>query len=215
MSARDYRAHVGDPIEFDRRGAVQFCVLTMLGLREHHYLLDIGCGSLRGGRLFIPYLLEGHYFGVEREQWLVEQAIRNELGGDIERVKRPSFAYTDVGTDNWSSWVLERPANGFDYILAQALFCHLTLPEIRCCIEDASLLLKEHGMFVASFHEGKSDDARSQLTYPDVALYTNDTIRQVAADAGLSCLHINETLLGGTDLDGQYRRMNWVLMKRV
>lgn len=212
MSAQDYRAHVGDPSEFDRRGAVQFCVMTMMGLREHHYLLDIGCGSLRGGRLFIPYLLRGHYFGVEREDWIVKQGIKNQLGNTILMVKNPTFSYRDVGAEDL---VLDLREGGFDYVLAQALFCHLTLAEIRRCIEQASLVLKAHGQFVASFHEGETDDPRTELTYPEVALYTIESIRRWAHDAHLSCSEINPTLLGGTALDSQYRRMTWVVMERI
>ena len=46
-------------------GATQFALLSALGLPEDDRLLDIGCGSLRGGRLFITYLAEGGYTGIE------------------------------------------------------------------------------------------------------------------------------------------------------
>ena len=55
----DYREYVGTSERYDIGGAIQFNLLTTLGLREHHRLLDVGCGSLRAGRLFIPYLLKG------------------------------------------------------------------------------------------------------------------------------------------------------------
>lgn len=51
------RAYIGPPTQFDFMGATQFNLLTRLGLREDHTVLDIGCGSLRAGRLLIPYLL--------------------------------------------------------------------------------------------------------------------------------------------------------------
>src|SRR5438128_572554 len=51
--------------DHDLAAAFQFNLLTRLGLREEDYLLDIGCGALRAGRLFITYLLPGRYFGVE------------------------------------------------------------------------------------------------------------------------------------------------------
>ena len=43
-----HRAFVGPPEKYDIVSAMQFNLLTFLGLREDHYLLDIGCGSLRG-----------------------------------------------------------------------------------------------------------------------------------------------------------------------
>jgi hypothetical protein len=52
-----YTAYVGPPAQYDFMGASQFRLLCTLGLRENHTLLDFGCGSLRAGRLLIPYLL--------------------------------------------------------------------------------------------------------------------------------------------------------------
>src|SRR5260221_10635897 len=67
-NAEDYRAFVGPEDGYDRMSAMQFNLLTFLGLREDHYPLYIGCGSLRAGRLFIPYLKPGRYFGIEPQE---------------------------------------------------------------------------------------------------------------------------------------------------
>ena len=72
IGSHHYRAFVGLPQKYDLVAANQFCILTTLGLRENHKLLDIGCGSLRGGRLFIPYLLPNGYYGIEPEKWLID-----------------------------------------------------------------------------------------------------------------------------------------------
>src|SRR5688572_4495446 len=90
---RHYRAFVGPPATYDIIAASQFNLLTSLGLRDHHKLLDIGCGSLRGGRLFIPYLQPESYYGIEPEQWLVEDGIENEIGHDQIALKSPRFDY--------------------------------------------------------------------------------------------------------------------------
>src|ERR1017187_6689363 len=63
--AHHYRAYVGLPERYDTLAVLQFKVLTDLGLREHHTVLDVGCGSLRLGRLLLPYLLPDRYVGVE------------------------------------------------------------------------------------------------------------------------------------------------------
>ena len=60
-----YRAYVGPPEKYDLLGALQFQVLTNLGLREYHKLLEVGCGSLRVGRLLVPYLIDGNYYAIE------------------------------------------------------------------------------------------------------------------------------------------------------
>lgn len=54
---QDYRAFVGPPAKYDVMGALQLSVLTSLGLRQEHKLLDVGCGSLRAGRFFL--IIEG------------------------------------------------------------------------------------------------------------------------------------------------------------
>jgi hypothetical protein len=77
--SRHFRAYVGPPGQFDFMGATQFRLLTTLGLREHHSLLDFGCGSLRAVRLLIPYLLPGRYYGLEPNRWLIEDGINTQL----------------------------------------------------------------------------------------------------------------------------------------
>jgi hypothetical protein len=84
-----YTAYVGPPGQYDFMGATQFALLFALGLREHHKVLDFGCGSLRAGRLLIPYLNPGCYFGIEPNRWLVDEAIKNQIGADIVSIKRP------------------------------------------------------------------------------------------------------------------------------
>lgn len=44
-----YKSYVGPAQNFELMGTVQFDHLKYWGLAEHHYLLDIGCGSLREG----------------------------------------------------------------------------------------------------------------------------------------------------------------------
>ena len=90
-----YMAYVGPPTQYDFMGATQFRLLCALGLRARHRLLDFGCGSLRAGRLFIPYLEPGRYHGIEPNRWLIDEAIQKELGEDLIRIKQPRFDHND------------------------------------------------------------------------------------------------------------------------
>ncbi len=93
--SKRYRSFVGPPDIYDLVAAAQFCLLIFLGLREHHFMLDVGAGSLRGGRLFIPYLLPGRYYAIEPQRWLIEEALRKEVGKDIVRLRKPTFSNDD------------------------------------------------------------------------------------------------------------------------
>src|SRR6476620_11634010 len=86
--ARHYRAFIGATQTYDIFAYMQFSLMTLLGLRQEHTLLDIGCGSLRAGKLFLVYLLPGRYFGIEPEQWLVEEGIEKEIGSELAGRKR-------------------------------------------------------------------------------------------------------------------------------
>ncbi len=85
--------------------------------------MDIDCGSLRVGKLFIPYLLKGNYTGIEPNKWLVDKAITNEVGRDIINVK-------DVRLFHFIDFVLSRTNEKFDFINAQSIFSQASASQI-------------------------------------------------------------------------------------
>lgn len=180
-----YRAWVGATETYDLFSHMQFSLMTLLGLRQDHALLDIGCGSLRGGKLFIVYLLPGRYFGIEPEEWLVREGLERELGRELAQAKRPEFRFssefpcTDFGVQ-------------FDYVLAQSIFSHASVAQIRRCLTEARAAMKPAAIFAASFLEGEDDYGGDAWVYPDVVRYRASTIERLAAEAGL-----------------EYRRVDW------
>lgn len=168
-----YRAYVGPPDYYDVIGALQFNLLAMLGLREHHTLLDIGCGSLRGGRLFIPYLLPGHYYGLEPEAWLIEEGIRRELGEDLVRLKRPTFSHD-------SDFTLSLFEQQFDFLLAQSIFSHATPQQVERCLMEAKTVMRTAAVFVATFFEGPDNYTGAEWVYPGRVTYRLDFLQQLA-----------------------------------
>ena len=137
-----YRAFVGPPGPYALVGAMQFNLLVTLGLRERHSLLDIGCGSLRAGRLFIVYLLPGRYYGIEPEEWLVREGIKEELGEELVGHKRPSFIFD-------SSFNLTAFNRKFDFLLAQSIFSHASAAQISKCLSEARKVMTETSLFIA------------------------------------------------------------------
>ena len=159
---------------------MQFNLLTFLGLREHHYLLDIGCGSLRGGKLFIPYLLPGRYFGIEPEQWLIEDGIKNELGEEIVNIKRPVFS-------NDEDFNLSAFGRQFDFILAQSIFTHASESQIRKCLSEAKRVMAPSSVFVATFFDGEENYTGGEWVYPGGVTYTWPHMKSLANEQGLTC----------------------------
>jgi cyclopropane fatty-acyl-phospholipid synthase-like methyltransferase len=125
-------------------------LLALLGLREEHRLLDIGCGSLRAGRLFIAYLQPDRYFGIEPERWLVEAAIRAEIGQALVDLKRPTFAYRD-------DFRLTAFGESFDFLLAASVFTHAALHQIRTRLREARQVMSPSALLLASAACGVSD----------------------------------------------------------
>lgn len=179
-----YRAFVSPPDKYDLVSALQFSLLSFLGLREEHYLLDIGCGSLRGGRLFIPYLLRGRYFGIEPEQWLIEEGIKHELGQAIIELKQPTF-YND------RSFNLQHFQREFDFLLAQSIFSHASQVQIHACLAAASKVMKPQAIFVANFVESEVNYTGDEWVYPGGSTYTLEFMSQMVADHGLTCIPLD------------------------
>ena len=184
IGARHYRAYVGPPEKYDLVAAVQFNLLTNLGLREFHYLLDVGCGSLRAGRLFIPYLLSGHYYGIEPQEWLIEEGIKNELGREILQVKKPVFSHDS----NFNCLNFNQK---FDFVMAQSIFSHASRPQIQECLFNVAKCLQPNGVVAATFVKGNTDYEGEVWVYPECVTYTVKHITRLAEAVGLAALPID------------------------
>lgn len=173
----NYRAFVGPPERYDLIAAMTFNLLTTLGLREHHHVLDIGCGSLRVGRLLIPYLKPNHYTGIEPNMWLVEEGVNQETGKDQIATKRPRLLIADSAVELPS---MEK----FDYVFAQSIFSHCGLDLIEKWLRDIHPRLKEDGLFVATFFPGPTNSESLGWTYPANVRYRTNTIKELSQTVG-------------------------------
>ncbi len=182
----EYRAYVGPPEEYDLMGATQFRLLCALGLRSHHRLLDMGCGSLRAGRLLIPHLDAGNYCGIEPNAWLVEEGIAHNLGSDVITKKQPRFAHRDdFSADDFGGT--------FDFVLAQSILSHTGQDLTAKAILGIKDALASDGVAAVTFVECRwpaSDFKGSGWAYPDVLRYRPSTIRRMIAESGLSSVRI-------------------------
>jgi SAM-dependent methyltransferase len=190
-----YRAYVGPPEDYDLIAAMTFNLLTILGLRQHHSLLDIGCGSLRIGRLLIPYLNRGKYFGIEPNEWLVDEGIRRELGATLVQIKRPTFFFSDLPD------TITQAKMAFNFAVAQSIFSHCGLDLIKGWLSAISRSLSHNGALVATFLTGEEDSLRTGWIYPDCVHYRPTTLQRAAEDVNLRF----------EILDWKHPRQTWAL----
>jgi len=184
QSNRDYRADVGPPDLFDVIGALQFTIMTSHGLREHHKLLDIGCGCLRGGKLFIPYLKKGNYYGIEPNEQLLHIGIDEELSQGMIDFKLPTFN-TSPNFDIHAFGI------DFDFILAQSIFSHADQSQIKRCLQQVSKHLKPYGKFIFTFFAGSTNYSGTGWTRMPSAVYQYPWLAQQAQAVGLTTQKLN------------------------
>ncbi len=181
QEVRDYRSFVGNSDDYDIQAAMQFIAMAELGMREHHTLLDIGCGSLRPGRLFIPYLKPGNYFGIEPEQWLLDEAFDREIGRDVLAIKRPHFLLD-------SDFRMDKFNQQFDYLLCQSIFSHASQQQIRQCLKQVAGVMHENSVFVPTFIDRPEIYSGTEWVYPGITTYPLDFMVGMVEEAGLKCV---------------------------
>jgi SAM-dependent methyltransferase len=189
-----YRYAVGMRSGYDRMAAVQVSLLWSLGLRETHRLCDVGCGSLRGGRLLIPYLLPGNYYGIEPNQRLLEDAIEHEVGSELLTLREAHFDYGD-------DFGIGRFGMAFDFILAQSIFSHTYRDLTSHALEQIVESLALDGLFVGTFIEkfpvilpqgerAGPDDGSGWRTTPSGVVYTWREWTELCSAVGLKVRRI-------------------------
>jgi len=99
--------------------------LKSQGLLPERALLDIGCGTLRGGRLFITYLDKGNYTGIDVSSGVLEAA-RLPCAREGLLAQEPRLMHVPDGRLDFSFL-----ADRYDFVLAQSVFSHLREAHIR------------------------------------------------------------------------------------
>ena len=121
---------------WDEIGDLQCRFLIDHGLKPEHALLDIGCGSLRGGVRFIRYLYAGNYVGVDINQSLLDAGFDVEAKAAELQNKMPRENLVCL-----SDFEFARLGRQFDFVVAHSLFTHLTFNRIRRCLEQLATVM--------------------------------------------------------------------------
>ena len=200
MDIIKHRSYIGPQERYDINGASQFNLLVSLGLREYHSVLDVGCGSLSLGRLLIPYLSEGNYFGIEPNKWLIEEVKKKELGNILKK-RKATFVFNNSFEINGL----------FDYIIADSIITHCSPDKIRNFFSNLKNNISDKTVFIVSFaqepyHGDKNlendkdweilkelletQQSHSLIdgwVYPEMFCYSDKYMKKIIKETGLDC----------------------------
>ncbi len=159
-------------------GQLQFDYLVGHGLKPDMRMLEIGCGNLRAGRLFIDYLDPGHYYGID---------ISPDILLAAQRTRRPVRpAGQAAAPERWCSDLrLEfLPDGQFDVVHAHSVFSHSPLEVIeRVPGARRGGSWRPDGFFDFTFD--RTDGAEHQVLREDF-YYRTQTLIDLAATARAS-----------------------------
>jgi SAM-dependent methyltransferase len=176
---------------WEEMGTLQLDFLVAQGLRPEHYLLDVGCGSLRGGVHFIRYLEAGHYYGIDRN------GERLAAGRDVEL---PRYGLTEKRPvlERVDGFAVERLGREFDYAFAQSVFTHIPAEDIALCLQKVAPVLVPGGRFYATYNERTPDGPdrvdRAELPFDKDPIFRYDfeALAGLAAGTGLDAERIGD-----------------------
>lgn len=146
IAKQDRHSLVGPAILWKMKRDFQIYFLKRVGLQPRHFLIDIGCGTLRGGIPIIQYLGDGHYFGIESRSHVRAEG-EKELSESGLSHKRPTL----ISSDDIGSVKLSRE---FDYIWAFSVLIHMTDDIVDDCFGFAASHLHAEGYFYANVNLG-------------------------------------------------------------
>jgi ubiquinone/menaquinone biosynthesis C-methylase UbiE len=156
-------------------GQMQFDYLSAHGLKPGMRILEIGCGNLRAGRLFIEHLDDGNYYGIDISPDILVAAL-DTISEYSLQTKLPRLTLVD---DLKLGFL---PDHAFDVVHAHSVFSHSPLDVITECLQHVGRIMAPGGFFDFTFHA----TARSehQVLREDF-YYRPETLIRVAARYGL------------------------------
>jgi SAM-dependent methyltransferase len=136
---------LGGPVaDFEAVGRLQLIVLLREGLAPRSNLLDVGCGSLRGGYWFIHLLEPGRYYGIEPDRAMLQAGLDDILEPEVVAAKRPTFAHND--DFDLSVFGVE-----FDYVVARSVWTHAAKHHITTMLDSFRVVAAPGAKLLASY----------------------------------------------------------------
>ena len=146
------------------------------GLKPAHYLLDIGCGTLRGGIPVIKHLEPSHYFGIEVSAERLEEGRKEVRDAGLEE-QRPTLLLAP----DMANLKIDRK---FDFIWAFSVLMHMSDPVLEQTLDFVRDHLSGDGALYANVNIGERKEGRWR-EFPVVGR-TFDFYRDACAARGLA-----------------------------
>jgi len=137
-----------------------------MGLRPDHRLLDLGCGTLRGGIPLIGFLDSGRYVGVEVRSDVLAEGRRELVECDLAG-KEPKLVYCN----RLSTLDLGQK---FDVVWAFQVLIHIGDAALDDAVAAVARHLDDGGVFYATVNVGTATDGSWQgfpIVHREVAYY--------------------------------------------
>ncbi|WP_242155135.1 class I SAM-dependent methyltransferase [Aestuariivivens sediminis] len=177
---------VGNPKVWKYARDFQFQFLLDQGLQKTDKLMDIGCGTLRGGIPMIQYLNKGNYYGMEVRGAVLDEG-RKEIKSAKLEYKNPNL----ISFKHFSEVKLDVQ---FNVMFAFSVLIHLEDKIADRCFQFVSKSLAVGGVFYANVNIAEHKEGnwlefpivfRSQEFYNDLAAKNGMTVEVMGNLLGL------------------------------
>jgi SAM-dependent methyltransferase len=157
-------------------GQMQFGYLLSHGLKPGMRMLEIGCGNLRAGRLFIEHLDAGDYYGIDISPDILLAAQRTLAEAGLQHKLPHLTLVQDLKLEFL-------PAGHFDVVHAHSVFSHCPIEVIDECLAHVGRVMKPGGFFDFTFD--RTDGAEHHVLREDF-YYQTGTLVALAGRHGLA-----------------------------
>ena len=157
-------------------GQMQFDYLVSHGLKPGMRMLEIGCGNLRAGRLFIEHLDAGDYYGIDISPDILLAAQRTLTEAGLQHKLPHLTLVQDLKLEFL-------PAGYFDVVHAHSVFSHSPIEVIDECLAHIGRVIKRGGFFDFTFD--RTEGAEHHVLREDF-YYRTETLLALAGRHGLT-----------------------------
>jgi SAM-dependent methyltransferase len=183
-AARSHESAVGSKTResWIKIGQMQFDYLTGHGLKPGDRMLEIGCGNLRAGHLFIDYLDAGNYYGIDISPDILLAAADTVAEFGLQ----PKMPYLTLVRDMSLGFL---PDGYFTVVHAHSVFSHSPIEVIDECLASVGRVMAPDGFFDFTFD--RTEGAEHHVLREDF-YYRTETLIALAEKHGLQARFMDD-----------------------